>query len=127
LHLIDDQPKEAVASLLRIIAYHDRLARRAEDKDLEESWHYHEASRKDAKDRLALYEKRWLEQAAVGKSDAPAAAAEVGSCPNQSTAAVIVNAEKGWLAREKGCSPSFAEVAPPLFGTLAPDAHGQRA
>jgi hypothetical protein len=73
LHHIDKPPKEAVASLLRIIAYHDRLARRAEDKDLEESWRYHEASRKDAEMRLALalYEKRRLEGAAVGKSDAP--------------------------------------------------------
>jgi hypothetical protein len=58
LHLIDEQAKEAVAALLRIIAYHDRLARRAEEKDLEESWRYHETSRKDAEERLAVYEKR---------------------------------------------------------------------
>ena len=127
MHFIDEQPKEAVASLLRIIAYHDRLARRAEDKDLEESWRYHEATRNEAEERLALYEKRWLEEAAVGKSDAPAAAAETGNCPNQGNAAVMINAENGWLAREKGCSPSFAEAGPSLFRTLEPDAHGQRA
>jgi hypothetical protein len=72
LHLIDEHPKEAVAALLRIIAYHDRLAGRAEEKDLEESRRYHETSRKDAEERLAVYKKLWLEDAAVGKSDTPA-------------------------------------------------------
>lgn len=66
LHLIDEQAKEAVAALLRIVAYHDRLARRAEEKDLEESWRYHETSRRMRKSVLLYMRSVWLEDAAVG-------------------------------------------------------------
>ena len=65
LHHIDKRPEEATRSLLRILAYHDRLAGRAEDKDLEESQRYHEASRKDAEELLAIYEKGWPEEIGV--------------------------------------------------------------
>lgn len=90
LHHIDKQPKEATVCLLRIIAYHDRLAGRADDKDLEESQRYHEASRKDAEELLAIYEKRWPEEAAVGKSEyAAAETANAGSHPSHGAVAVI--------------------------------------
>ena len=64
---IDEQPKEAAISLLRTIAYHKRHSRRAEERDLEERLRYHEASRKDAEELLALYQRRWPEEAAVGR------------------------------------------------------------
>ena len=67
MRYIDKQPKEAAISLLRIIAYHEHHSRSAEDRDLEESLRYHEASRKDAEELLALYEKRWPEEAAFGR------------------------------------------------------------
>jgi hypothetical protein len=67
LHSIDEQPKEAAISLLRTIAYHKRHSRRAEERDLEERLRYHEASRKDAEELLALYQRRWPEEAAVGR------------------------------------------------------------
>jgi hypothetical protein len=66
LHSIDEQPKEAAISLLRTIVYHKRHSRRAEERDLEERLRYHEASRKDAEELLALYQRRWPEEAAVG-------------------------------------------------------------
>jgi hypothetical protein len=113
LHFIDEQPKEAVASLLRIIAYHDRLAARAEDKNLEESQRYHEASRKDAEELLAIYEKRWPQEAAVRKSEYAAEAATAGNYPSHGAIAVIEDAEKTvWLAREKGCSPRLRKRPP---------------
>jgi hypothetical protein len=58
LHSIDEQPKEAATSLLRTIAYHKRHSRRAEERDLEERLRYHEATRKDAEELLALYQMR---------------------------------------------------------------------
>jgi hypothetical protein len=67
LHSIDEQPKEAAISLLRTIAYHKRHSRRAEERDLEERLRYHEASRKDAEELLALYQRRWPEEAAIGR------------------------------------------------------------
>jgi hypothetical protein len=67
LHSIDEQPKEAAISLLRTIAYHKRHSRRAEERDLEERLRYHEASRKDAEELLALYQRRCPEEAAVGR------------------------------------------------------------
>ncbi len=95
LHHIDKRPKEATVSLLRIIAYHDRLAGRADDKDLEESQRYHEASRKDAEELLAIHEKRWPQEAAVGRSEyAAAEAAEAGNYPSHGALAVIEDAEK---------------------------------
>ena len=124
MHLIDEQAKEAVAALLRIIAYHDRLARRAEEKDLEESWRYHETSRKDAEERLAVYEKRLAGRRCGRKSDTPAEAAEAGNYPDQGTAAVMVNVKKRRLVRVKGCSPPFAEGGSPTFKTLEPNAAG---
>jgi hypothetical protein len=95
LHHIDKQPKEATISLLRIIAYHGRLAGRADDKDLEESQRYHEASRKDAEELLAIYEKRWPQETAVGKSEYAVAEAEkAGDYPSHGAVAVIAEAEK---------------------------------
>ena len=126
LHHIDKPPKEAVASLLRIIAYHDRLAGRAKDKNLEESLRYHEASRKDAQELLSVNEKRWPQEATVERSEYTAAEAAAGHYPIQGAVAVIEDAKKtGWLAREKGCGHSL-QRGPSPFGTLEPDAHGQR-
>jgi hypothetical protein len=76
LYHIDKQPKEATIFLLRISAYHDRLAGRAEDKDPEERQRYHEASRKDAEELLSIYEKRWPQETGVGKSESAVAEAE---------------------------------------------------
>lgn len=120
LHHIDKQPKEATISLRRIIAYHDHLAGKAEDKNLEESQRYHEASRKDAEELLAIYEKRWPQETAVGKSEyAAVEAAKAGNYPSHGAVAVIEDAEKtGWLAREKGCSPRLRKrprLDPTLF------------
>jgi hypothetical protein len=64
---IDKRPKEAAITLLQMIAYHERRARSAEERNLEESLRYHEASGEDAAELLALYEKRWPEEAAVGR------------------------------------------------------------
>ena len=97
---IDMQPKEAAISLLQSIAYHDRQARKAEARDREESLRYHEASRKDAEELLALYEKRWPEEAGIGRLEyEEAEAAEAGNYPRQGAAGVIADAEEnGWAA-----------------------------
>jgi hypothetical protein len=80
---IDEQPKEAAISLLRTIAYHKRHSRRAEERDLEERLRYHEASRKDAEELLALYQRRWPEEAAVGGLEyVEATPAEAGNSPS---------------------------------------------
>jgi hypothetical protein len=65
LRSIDEEPKEAAISLLRTIAYHKRHSRWAEERDLEER--SHEATRKDAEEQLALYQRRWPEEVAVGR------------------------------------------------------------
>ena len=93
---IDKRPKEAGITLLRMIAYHERRARRAEERNLEESLRYHEASGEDAEELLALYEKRWPEEAAVGRSEyAEAVAAEAGNyVPIQGAAQLIADAVK---------------------------------
>ena len=92
---IDMQPKEAAISLLRSIAYHERQARKAEARDREESLRYHEASRKDAEELLALYEKRWPEEAGIVRLEyEEAEATEAGNYP------------------ETGHSGSVAEVRP---------------
>ena len=51
---IDMEATQAAISLLRVITYHERQARRAEARDLEESLHYHEASRKDAEELVTF-------------------------------------------------------------------------
>ena len=100
MHYIDMPPKEAAISLLQSIAYHDRQARKAEARDREKSLRYHEASRKDAEELLALYEKRWPEEAGIGRLEyEEAEAAEAGNYPRQGAAGVIADAEKnGWVA-----------------------------
>ena len=116
MHHIDKQPKEAAISLLRIIAYHDHRARSAEDRNLEESLRYHEVSREDAEELLALYEKRWPKEAAVGRSEyAAAEAAEAGNYPSLGAAGLMADAEKGG-------SPETAS-GPPCGG---PDAAAHR-
>ena len=80
MHHIDKQPKEAAILLLRIIVYHDHRAHSAEDKNREESLRYHEASREVAEELLAIYEKRWPKEAAVGRSKYAAAKAADGHC-----------------------------------------------
>jgi hypothetical protein len=95
LRYIDKQPKEAAISLLQIIAYHESHSRSAEERDLEESLRYHEASRKDAEELLALYERRWPEEAAVGRLEyAEAEAAEARNHPSQGAAGVAADAQK---------------------------------
>lgn len=111
MHYIDMPPKEAAISLLQSIAYHDRQARKAEARDREKSLRYHEAFRekkpalsrgiqKDAEELLALYEKRWPEEAGIGRLEyEEAEAAEAGNYPRQGAAGVIADAEKnGWVA-----------------------------
>jgi hypothetical protein len=56
-----------VLSLLRTIAYHERRARSAEERDLDASLRYHEASGENAAELLALYEKGWPEEVVVGR------------------------------------------------------------
>jgi len=103
---IDKQPKEAVISLLRIVAYHDCRARSAEERNLEESLRYHEASGKDAAELLALCEKRWPEEAGVGRLEhAEAIAAEAGNYPIEGAAQATADAEKAAVWPERGSSP----------------------
>jgi hypothetical protein len=79
---IDKGPKEAVISLLRMIAYYEHRARCADERNLEKSLRYHETSGENAAELLALYEKRWPEEAAVGRLEyAKAMAAEAGNFP----------------------------------------------
>jgi hypothetical protein len=81
---IDKRPKEAVISLLRMIAYHEHLIRRAEERDLDKSLRYHEASRMDAEELLAYYEKRWPQEVAAGRLEyAEADPAEAGNRPGR--------------------------------------------
>jgi hypothetical protein len=49
------------------LAMPERHSPRAEERDLEERLRYHEASRKDAEELLALYQRRWPKEAAVGR------------------------------------------------------------
>jgi len=122
VHHIDKQPKEAAIFLLRIIACHDHRARSAEDKNREESLRYHGASRADAEELLAIYEKRWPKEAAVGRSKyAAAKAAEAGNYPSQGAMGVMADAEKGGSA-ERRLRPSLRRAVPPL----EPDATGNR-
>jgi hypothetical protein len=94
---IDKPPREAVLSLLRMIAHHERCARGAEEKDLDASLRYHEASGKDAAELLALCEKRWPEEAAVARlKHTEAIAAEAGNHLLEDAAeAVMPDAERG--------------------------------
>ena len=113
---IDKGPKEAVISLLRMIAYHERRARGADERNLEESLHYHEASGENAAELLALYEKRWPEEAAVGRLEyAEAMAAEAGNYPIEGVAQVTAGAEKAavWPER-RSFAPFPAEARPAL-------------
>jgi hypothetical protein len=105
---IDKGPKEAVISLLRMIAYHERRARGADERNLEEGLRYHEASGENAAELLALYQKRWPEEAAVGRLEyAKAMAAEEGSFPIEGVAQVT--AARG-RRRRSGVQPVCIEL-----------------
>ena len=75
---IDQAPKDAAVSLLRMIAYHERRAHRAEESDLDIALCYHEASGKEAHERLAFCEKHSPEEVAVGRLEYAAAEARKG-------------------------------------------------
>jgi hypothetical protein len=103
---IDKPPREIVISLLRTIAYHERRAHGAEERNLEESLRYHEASGEDAAELLALYEKRWPKEAAVGRLEyTEAIAAETGKHPVEDAAQLTAGAEKAVVWPERGSSP----------------------
>jgi hypothetical protein len=111
---IDQRPKEAAISLLRMIAYHESRARDAEERNLEESLRYHEASGENAAELLALYEKRWPEEVAVGRLEyAEATAAEAGNHPTGGAAQVTADAEKAVVRPDRGSShPSLQRRVP---------------
>lgn len=95
-----------MVSLLRVIAYHERRVRSAEERNCEESFRHHEASGEDAAELLALYEKRWPEEAAVGRLEyAEAIATEAGNDPSEDAAQPIAVAEKAGVWPERGSSP----------------------
>ncbi len=75
MHPIDQTPKDAAISLLRMIAYHERRAHSAAERDLEIAFRYHEASGKEAQDRLAFCEQHSPEEVAFGRLEYSAAEA----------------------------------------------------
>ena len=108
-------------SLLRVIAYHVSRARSAEERNLEESLRYHEASVKDAAELLALYEKRWPGEAAAGRLEyAEAIEAEAGNYPT-TAAQVAAGAEKTAVRPERGSSPPSRKRRVPFSEPEAAD------
>ena len=73
MHFIDQAPKDAAISLLRMIAYHERRAHRAEESDVDIAFCYHEACGKEAQERLVFCEKYSPEEVAAGRLEYAAA------------------------------------------------------
>ena len=66
---IDEDPKEAVIFLLRLIAHHRCRARAAAEFSPDVGFRYYEACRNDAEAALAFYEKHWPEETAAARAE----------------------------------------------------------